>query len=283
MIKKRKWMYAPLRYDRAFKGFFTDKANDKFLKALIRHYLLVHVDKDDKVVFINTEFKPTHMEDKLARTDLSFRLERASGEIFNLEMQVVEQMNLLNRVNYYNSKRYVEQLEAGQGYGKLNNTLTLVFTFHDVFQNDRYINNIVDFHLEEHIMMGQNRKRCFVELGKYMKHSDRYEKDLLAELLIAYEKEDFERLKKEGEFMTEAVENLYGFSQKQKDAYWDDMVKKFELDMLTNERGWEERGMEKGLQQASLDIAKNMLKNGLDKDTIARCTGLSLEEIEALA
>ncbi len=94
--------------------------------------------------------------------------------------------------------------------------------------------------------------------------------------------------------MSEAVENLYGFSQRQKDAYWDDMVKKFELDMLTNERGWEERGREEGLQEgrqegrkegkkeARLSVAKNMLKKGIDKSTIADCTGLSIEELDSL-
>ena len=43
-----------------------------------------------------------------------------------------------------------------------------------------------------------------------------------------------------------------------------------------------EEGEAKGKASKSIEIARNMLSNGLDSDTIARCTGLSKSEIEKI-
>ncbi len=48
------------------------------------------------------------------------------------------------------------------------------------------------------------------------------------------------------------------------------------------EQGREE-GISTGRTQATVEIAQRMLSNGLDAETIATITGLSLEEIHALA
>ena len=43
-----------------------------------------------------------------------------------------------------------------------------------------------------------------------------------------------------------------------------------------------EQGMEKGISQSKIEIAKNMLENNIDIQTILKCTGLSEEELEEL-
>ncbi len=277
-MTKRKFKYAPLRYDKVFKGFFTDKRNEKFLKVLIRHYLLIDIADDDEIRFVNTEFKPLNIEDKMPRADILFKLKKASGEIINLEMQVQNKYNLIDRISYYNSKMFIEQLEEGQDYKDLCNTVNLVFVFHDVFDNERYINNIVDYHIESSTILRKDRKKCFVELGKYSRNKEKYKKDVLADLLLALEEDEFERLKKEGDFMASAVKELYGFTQKQIDSYWDDMYKKYEMDM-SNERAVER---ELGRKEGIFYIAKNMLSEGVSKLDISKYTGLSIEEIESL-
>jgi predicted transposase/invertase (TIGR01784 family) len=46
-------------------------------------------------------------------------------------------------------------------------------------------------------------------------------------------------------------------------------------------RGLKE-GIEQGIKQRNIEIAKNMLKKKIDIDTISECTGLSKKEIEKL-
>ena len=43
-----------------------------------------------------------------------------------------------------------------------------------------------------------------------------------------------------------------------------------------------EKGMEKGREEGLLDAARNMLAEGFGADLVAKCTGLSLEQVEAL-
>ena len=43
------------------------------------------------------------------------------------------------------------------------------------------------------------------------------------------------------------------------------------------------QGISQGAEQAKIETAKNMLENGISKEIIANCTGLSHEEVEKLA
>lgn len=64
-----------------------------------------------------------------------------------------------------------------------------------------------------------------------------------------------------------------------------------ERDIIAQRMYAEEQGFERGQQagigigqrQNALDTAANLLAEGLDAALIARCTGLSLEEVKALA
>ena len=42
-------------------------------------------------------------------------------------------------------------------------------------------------------------------------------------------------------------------------------------------------GIEKGARETAIKNAKNLLKEGISEETIARCVGLSLEEVQKLA
>ncbi len=167
-----------------------------------------------------------------------------------------------------------------------------------MFDNEEYINNIVDYHVESSTVLRKDRKKCFVELGKYKRNKNKYEKDILADLILAYEESEFEDLKKEGELMAEAVRKLSAFSQRQIDSYWDDMIKKYEMDMsneraverdLGREEGRQEgraegraEGRQEGRQEALFDVAKNLLKTDMSIEDISKCTGLSIEELKSL-
>jgi len=44
----------------------------------------------------------------------------------------------------------------------------------------------------------------------------------------------------------------------------------------------ERKGIQKGAKNKAIEIAKSMISIGLDKDTIAKSTGLDLSEVEKL-
>ena len=55
---------------------------------------------------------------------------------------------------------------------------------------------------------------------------------------------------------------------------------------VQREEAYEEglnKGISQGAEQKAIETAKKMLENGISKEIIANCTGLSLEEVEKLA
>ena len=53
--------------------------------------------------------------------------------------------------------------------------------------------------------------------------------------------------------------------------------------MATIASKWIEEGEKKGMEKAKLETARELVKNGVDIDVIARSTGLSRGKIEKLA
>ncbi len=43
-----------------------------------------------------------------------------------------------------------------------------------------------------------------------------------------------------------------------------------------------EKGMEKGIEKGKIEVARNLLKNGVDIEIIIKSTGLTKEEIKLL-
>ncbi|BCZ45197.1 hypothetical protein psyc5s11_12640 [Clostridium gelidum] len=54
------------------------------------------------------------------------------------------------------------------------------------------------------------------------------------------------------------------------------------MDQMTREKTAEERGIEKGIKKEKIENAKNFLLLGVDIETIAKGTGLSIKDIEML-
>ncbi len=277
MSKKIK--YAPLRYDRNFKGFFSRNQNKKYLIKLIKNYLSIDINSNDDIEFINTEMPADNINGKMPRADILIKVKKTNGEIVNIEIQVEKYYNLIKRVNYYNSKAFNEQLGYGEDYDKLKNVINLVFVLHDVFTNtkhNKYINNLVYTHLETGDVMDLDRRICFVELNKYKRNKELYEKDIWAELLLAEDEEEFYELEKEGGIMADAVKELGYWTKEQKDRYWDDMYKKAELDYISNINGARREGKQEGI---AIGEVRGLLMADVPNAKIIELTGATEEEI----
>ena len=55
-----------------------------------------------------------------------------------------------------------------------------------------------------------------------------------------------------------------------------------EYDEYFNNKTWYEDGVEDGKKEKALEAAENFLKEGIQPETIAKCTGLSLEQVQEL-
>ncbi|MGN1231930.1 MAG: hypothetical protein ACI4UJ_00590, partial [Candidatus Cryptobacteroides sp.] len=81
---------------------------------------------------------------------------------------------------------------------------------------------------------------------------------------------------------------IAAFTPEKKEIYNKDMKNEqdieYEKSICYNEGLAEgrEKGREEGLAEKALSDAKNLLAEGISPETIARCTGISLEDVKAL-
>ena len=77
---------------------------------------------------------------------------------------------------------------------------------------------------------------------------------------------------------------IAAFTPKKKEQYEQDMKNEHDLEYEKNicyKEGLEE-GREAGMAEKALSDAKNFLAEGIAPETVARCVGISLEEVKAL-
>ena len=87
-----------------------------------------------------------------------------------------------------------------------------------------------------------------------------------------------------------AQESLDSISQSEAEwiretAYWDAVSNRKTIIGTAERRGLKqgmEKGLQQGIQQTKIETARNFKANGVSIDIIAKCTGLSIEAVEAL-
>ncbi len=303
--------FLPLRYDRAFKGFFSKEENKAFLMAMLNQYLNLGIEKEEEIEFLNTKIVPDKKFEKMPRLDLV--VQTKNSEKINVEMQLTNKTFLLRRCYYYNAKMYSRQPIYGENYSKLKKAMSLTFSMFPIFDNKHYINHlgIKNLKTNEHLL-NKEFSMTFVELSKYKKQKikNSFEEDLWAELLLASSIQECDIISTKGGLMSEAVKKLKYFSQEEIDSYWPDMFEKAELDRkaeleYAREEGLElgkkeglelgkkeglklgkkegiEQGIEQGIDVAKHQMAKKMLSAGEPLEKVILFTGLTKEEIERI-
>ena len=122
----------------------------------------------------------------------------------------------------------------------------------------------------------------FIEIPKLPEESD--EKDMLmawTEFLRNPESEKVRSLEMSIEEIREAKDELIRLSNDNKQRELYEMRSKILKDKVSALNEAERKGIEKGIQQEKIEIAKNLL-DVLDDETISLKTGLTVEKIQQL-
>lgn len=128
------------KVDFAFKRVFGSEGNADILIDLIHSVLKPGPDEEIISVEIMNPFTLKETEDdKLSILDIRARDQR--GRQFNIEMQMIPWTSLPQRLLYYWSKLYQEQLRQGADYRELRPTISICFLDAVLYPN------IADYHL----------------------------------------------------------------------------------------------------------------------------------------
>ena len=287
------------KLDVVFQALFGEVGNESITKGFLETILERKIDSIDlsRNPILRREFK----EEKLGVLDIIAKLDK--DEICNIELQIVDKKNIIERILYYWSRLYSRQIKSGEDYKILQKAIVILIT-------DFKIENLeeLDYHSRWKIMEDKQGKKIIltqkleidiIELPKII--GKEKEQDNLLDWLYFLENPKSERVTekmKENENLKEAVKKLDNLSEDERMQRIADLRQKAIMDeKAIYEKGLEigiekgiQRGMEKGIekgimegsQKEKIEIAKKMLKLKIDKETIAEATGLTEQEIEKI-
>lgn len=276
--------------DFGFKKLFGTELNKELLISFLNAILPDGQTVKD-VTYLNSEQLGTREMDRRAVFDVY--CENEQGERFLVEMQKGEQQFFKDRSLYYTTFPIREQAVKGKEWNyELKSVYTvgiLNFTFDNAKGNDDC------FHHEVRLMDMQTKEvfydkltLIYLEMPKFNKEEDElvtmFDKWMfvlrnlsrLMERPVALQERVFNRL-------FEAAE-IARFDRKELIEY-EDSLKNFRdwfSVVQTAENRGRAEGLAEGLAEGQRLIAANLKQQGINIETIAKCTDLSIEEIERL-
>ena len=154
------------KIDFVFKKIFGSEEHPGVLIAFLNAVLKTKVPIVD-VEIKNTDIEKAHIEDKFSRLDV--KAKTSNKEIINIEIQLKNEYNMIQRSLYYWSKLYEEQLGDGDRYDKLCRTVCINILDFKYLKNDRFHNGYRLKEIETNEELTDIQEIHFIEIPKLKK------------------------------------------------------------------------------------------------------------------
>jgi predicted transposase/invertase (TIGR01784 family) len=275
--------------DYGFKRLFGEEPNKPLLMDFLNELLKEEEGEIVELTYLKNEHLGTGDIDRKAVFDLYCTNE--TGEKFIVELQKTKQKFFKDRTLYYSTFPIRDQAKTGSEWNfelkKVYMIAILDFVFdEDKDQKDKFRYNVKLTDIETHKIFYDKLYFIYLEMPKYNKSIDeletRFDKWLyvlknlhrLDRIPDKLREKIFEQLFKTAEIAKFSPEEYRNYEDSLK--YYRDM--KNSLD-TAREQG-EIEGIEKGRKEGMLEIARKMLKKGMDVELISELTGINAKDIE---
>ena len=273
-----------LTNDYIFKRLFSKKGNEDILKDLLEGILEIPIEKVE--VMQEVELERVDIKDKLGVLDIKAVINEDTT--VDIEMQIADEKNMIERTLYYWAGLYYTGLKRGQDYKLNNKVITINILMYNIFKEEKYHTIATIKEDENNEKITDKLEIHFIELPKFLKSKEIGNKKLRQWL-------DFICNKRKGEIEMAVKENekIAKASQEWEYLRGDEAVKRMAFLKEKWERDWNsgmhsaeeagiEKGMKKGKREEKKEIAIKMIHEKIDEEIISKVTNLSLDEIEKL-
>lgn len=297
--EKTKELLKP-KVDVVFHALFREE-NKNLIESLISDIL------GQKVKVATTDLN-RHLNIKIAEQKLGvmdLRTELEDGTKCNIEIQIEAQDYENERFLYYWADAYSRQLQRSEEYEKLHKTISIIILDHEI----KELKGIEELDTKWQIRDDKTGKMILtdfleiiiVEIPKAKRLYKENEKNKICQWMLFLDnpnKKEMKEIMAENENIKEAVEELTGMSKDEELRILAELRVKGRRDEYARrqyaikqgleegrQRGLEEgrkEGRKEGIVQNKREIAKNMLKEKMQINLIAKVTGLTKEEVEKL-
>lgn len=292
---KNKNILSP-KLDIVFQILFGEVGSENITKDFLNSML----DEEIKEISLNENIilRRENINDKMGIVDVLAKIN--NNEYCDIEMQMTDKTNLIERLLYYWSKQYIKNIKKGNKYEELKRTIIILITNFEVKGLET-----LDFHSKWKIIEEKQRKLILtqhleihiIEIPKKYKEIENDKENKLKEWLSFLENPESEEVlyyMKNNENIKFAKEKLNTLSEDERvrrlaelreKAIMDEKEAKYTGYTEGRREGikeGKEEGRKQGKEATKKEIAKKMKEEKIDIEIIVRVTGLTKEDIDKL-
>ena len=261
--------------DFLFKKLFADEKEPELLIELLKAILELNISE---IKIEKENLNRVSEEDKLGILDI--KAKTATGEKYNIEVQLLNQKNMIPRTLFYWSKLFVEDFEAGSPYKSLQKTVTINIlgfkmeelrneSFHSIYKlKETTSKNLLTDLLEIHFIEFPKFAKLHYDLNKPIHRwllflKEDVSEDMLREVIhmdvgVNKAEEKLQRLSADPETRRE-------YERRAK--------------ALSDERSRLEDAKEEGIETGILNVVKKLIENGMSLEEAAKFTPYSAQQL----
>ena len=273
--------------DYVFKRIFGRVGNEEITKGLISAII------GEEVKEVKLEESPIlegeYIDDKVGVLDVKAKLD--NEVMCDIEMQIIQNSEIYKRILFYWSKLYLEGIQKGEKYKKLNKTILILIA--DFELNN--IKEIEEYRTKWNLREERNQKVILtnvieiyiLELPKLIKQLDKKsiskeDKGAIWGRFIKNPKGLEEEEMANHDIVKRAYSELTKLQKDKREAYLAEQRLILKMDKEAMYDDGYDAGEKKGTKETKKQIVLNMHKDKVDIDTISKYTNLSKEEIEKI-
>lgn len=208
-----------------------------------------------------------------------------SNNSYIVELQKAEQDFFKQRCQFYVASALYNQLEKRLYYKLMPVILVGIVNFH-LFDHDRYLSHELLIDTQDYRCYLKHMEFHFIELPKFNKTEDQLVNDTDRWLFFFKNAKKFDnqslKIAENNKAIEKAFEivNEINWSKEELAAYHRSLDLQYQR---TDEMNTAKRiGLSQGRNEASIEIAHNMLTKKISVEDIAQITGLSIDEVKKL-
>lgn len=263
--------------DIVFQWLFS---NPNITKGLISS--LIDEKITDIEIDLNKQILGESITDKTGILDLRAKINNTIE--CEIEMQMLYSKNFISRILYYWSRLYSKQIKRGNNYNELHKTICIAI----INQNIPYLEDL-KAHTKWQIREEKDRTKILtdnleihiIEIQKAIKEYDNDRKNKVLQWMMFLNEPgsmEVDRIMEKNEEIKEAKVTLRELSEEESKQQIAELREKYILDT----KDIFQTGIEKGISNEKINIAKKLLKINMPIKQISEITGLSEEKIKEL-
>jgi len=276
---------APLspKNDLVFKLLFGEPTRLNILRAFLQAVLDLPAEEYARLVIVDPHLHREYPEDKLGILDV--KIHTTSGKIIDVEIQVEPQSHIWERVLFYAARLTTEQLKSGLPYNEIKKIVSIIIVDWDITPQDstHYHHRFRLFDEKTGYRFPDLFEINTLELPKLPGEPDGTPLYHWLKMFTARTEEELAMVAKTSPEIATAVGVIMELSDDERTRLLAESREKYRRDEEARLEYREEKGRQEGEQTGVRNVARSLLLEKYPVEKVAKVTGLTLEEVKALA